>query len=57
MKKLSIAVVASLSWGVQSASAIEYLTVECEQALALSALPAQMRAGSSIYVLKPEGFV
>lgn len=35
---------------------MDYLTTQCEEALALSALPEQLRAGSSIYVLKPEGF-
>jgi len=57
MKKLSIAISASLALGAQSASAIDYLTAECEQALAVSALPSQMRAGASIYVLTPDGFV
>lgn len=56
MKKLSIAVAASLTMVAQSASAIEYLTAECEQALAVSALPSQMRAGASIYVLTANGF-
>jgi len=57
MKKLSIVVAVSLSLGAQSASAIDYLTAKCEQALAVSALPLQMRAGASIYVLTPDGFV
>lgn len=57
MKKLSIAITVSLALSAQSASAIDYLTLECEQALAVSALPSQMRAGASIYVLTPEGFV
>ena len=56
MNKLSIAVAASISLSAQSVSAIDYMTAECEQALALSALPSQMRAGASIYVLTADGF-
>ena len=57
MRKLSIALAAAVSIGAQSASAIDYLTAECEQVLAVSALPSQMRAGASIYVLQPSGFI
>lgn len=57
MSKISIMVAASITLAGHSVSAMDYLTTPCEEALALSALPVQMRAGSSVFVLKPEGFV
>ena len=56
MKRLSIAITAALSMGAHGAEAAEYLSAKCETALALSALPAQMRPKASVYVLTDEGF-
>lgn len=56
MKRLSIAMTALLTVGVQAAESAEYLSAKCETALALSALPAQMRSSASVYVLSENGF-
>lgn len=62
MNKLSFAATAaalSLSAHAvsgQAAPSVDYLSTRCEQALALSALPIQLRADASIYTLGWDGF-
>ncbi|NVJ98371.1 MAG: hypothetical protein HWE25_09475 [Alphaproteobacteria bacterium] len=53
--KFLTATFASLALSASAAHA-DYLTQTCEEAVALSALPAQLRAGSSVYVLTETGF-
>lgn len=53
-KHLSLGCILCLASSFQVSA--EYLTTSCEQALALSALPIQMRPGSSVYTLGKEGF-